>query len=473
MAEKKKKADDKSAENEPSCSKDDRSKDSKTKDEKINKEVTESVKKAIETKTKDKTPKDNEPSSSTSDQESQRVTPIKLVALPRANKLTPKLFTTTKVSPKSSPKEDDKTKDPQKSKKAKLLVNEKEKRRNSRNRSSTNATSTPKGDKTTEKKTDTDSNKEKEVKSKEGSSKKKDSDSNNANKSLKAKSVTPSNKDRLHFDDDTNLAVLARESRYSNSGLPTITSVRSLSTTALNTSTGSTITTTNAKSAEVTEANSDSSIFTPTSTDNVRNMKDAVSKLQKLRNNAEPVVGRVSVKAFARTTEPNQSDDVQVEIKAEPIDLDEENEERQMEKMDLMNACKLRPVSQVQNPPQSQSQPQKAQSLRDVRINKVVVAPTVITRKTRVEIRPRAKKTFPQPKRTEDGRSELNGKNSMVYIPIQPPITQAPVRGGVRPGANGPNAGPRPTLPATSGKGLFKSSISDSFCHFLNMLFPS
>lgn len=28
----------------------------------------------------------------------------------------------------------------------------------------------------------------------------------------------------------------------------------------------------------------------------------------------------------------------------------------------------------------------------------------------------------------DEARSDLNGKNSMVYIPIQPPTTQAPVR---------------------------------------------
>lgn len=57
----------------------------------------------------------------------------------------------------------------------------------------------------------------------------------------------------------------------------------------------------------------------------------------------------------------------------------------------------------------------------------VVVTP--LTRRAptgAAEIRPRAKKTFPQPKKPED--CQLNGKNSMVYIPIQPAITQAPAR---------------------------------------------
>lgn len=238
-------------------------------------------------------------------------------------------------------------------------------------------------------------------------------------------------KDRLQFDDDTSLAVIARESRTvvissnNQSGLPTISSVRSLSITAQNTATTSskTITTTNTADVRV-EPVPDlvPCSSTPTTTDKEKNAKDA-SKLQKIRNDAEPMVGRVGVRAFARMSSIEQSpsnknaaDDVQVEIKAEPIDVDDSD--RHTEKMNLMNAFKLRPV----NPSHTTS------NLREVRINKVLVTP-LNAKKTAtkpVEVRPRAKKTFPQPKKPEDG--QLNSKNSMVYIPIQPPMTQAPVR---------------------------------------------
>ncbi|XP_037300628.1 LOW QUALITY PROTEIN: protein kinase C-binding protein 1, partial [Manduca sexta] len=232
---------------------------------------------------------------------------------------------------------------------------------------------------------------------------------------------TPTNsklaKERLNFDDDTTLAVIARENNKtsvitsSGTGLPTISSVRSLSTVA---STSSTPTTSSiSKMIEVTiEGNPNASIFTPTSTDPIRTMKEATTKLQKLRADTEPLVGRVGVRAFARMTSPDRSknNDVQVEIKAEPIDLDDAD--RHMEKMDLMNAFKLRPV----NPPSN---------LREVRMNEVVITPLNRRTATKVpEIRPRAKKTFPHPKKPEDG--QLNGKNSMVYIPIQPPATQPP-----------------------------------------------
>lgn len=254
------------------------------------------------------------------------------------------------------------------------------------------------------------------------------------------------------LEDDVSLAVIARESKTNIinnnvTGLPTISSVRSLVIPKSTESSPKIVNIPTTTSIEITiEDTSESSIFTPTSTDNVRNMKEAVTKLQKLRNdNDPPPVGRVGVRAFARMSSleitPKETNPIQVEIKSEPIDLDDI--ERHNEKMDLMNAFKLQPV----NPPVNTN-------LREVRINKVVVAP-VNTRKSSSkppEIRVRAKKTFPQPKKTDDVRSELNGKNSMVYIPIQPPVTQAPVR-GVRPIAclNAPSAR-LPTPVVTSGK---------------------
>ncbi|XP_026324362.1 protein kinase C-binding protein 1-like isoform X2 [Hyposmocoma kahamanoa] len=254
-------------------------------------------------------------------------------------------------------------------------------------------------------------------------------------------------KERIQFDDDTSLAVIARKSaRASSSSLPTISNVRSLSEQTCDTSKGN-----SAQTVETTvEATSDSSIFTPTSTDNVRNMKEAVNKLQKLRNETDPPVGRVGVRAFARMTSPpapasapearpNNNSNVQVEIKAEPMDYDDP--ERHMEKMDLMNAFRLRPVNPT--------------NLREVRINKVVVTP--LTRMMTpnqpnkpIEVRPRAKKTFPQPKKPDDGRSELNSKNSMVYIPIQPPMTQAPIR-LQRPVTNGPTSNASVSRTITTG----------------------
>lgn len=240
-------------------------------------------------------------------------------------------------------------------------------------------------------------------------------------------------KDRIQFDDDTSLAIIARKSsRTSSSALPTISNVRSLSLQNCDASKGN-----SSQTVETTvEASSDSSIFTPTSTDNVRNMKEAVNKLQKLRNETDPPVGRVGVRAFARMTSPpapaaapevrpNNNSNVQVEIKAEPMDFDDP--ERHMEKMDLMNAFRLRPVNPT--------------NLRGVRINKVVVTPlarmmTPNQPTKPIEVRPRAKKTFPKP---DEGRSELNSKNSMVYIPGQPPMTQAPIR-MQRPIANGPTS---------------------------------
>lgn len=164
------------------------------------------------------------------------------------------------------------------------------------------------------------------------------------------------------LDDNISLAAIARESGTNIepnnvSGLPTISSVVSLSTAHG----PKAYTSTEPKTVEITiEADPDSSIFTPTSTDNIVNVKDAANKLQKLRKENEPMVGRVGVRAFARMKSPEKetNDHMQVEIKAEPIDLDEP--ERHTEKMDLMNAFKLRPV----NP---------STSLREVRINKVIL----------------------------------------------------------------------------------------------------
>ncbi|CAH0722805.1 unnamed protein product, partial [Brenthis ino] len=310
---------------------------------------------------------------------------------PKDDKKDEKPNLTPKLKPVRSEKSTPIEKDKQEDKKA-------QKRRNSRNKSLNSSVSSK--EKTTEKKNDNANTNGKE---------KKENGPNKANEKA-VKVDQKSIKDRIQFDDDISLAVIAKQSKTSTV-LPTISSVRSLSTTPQNADAPN-------KNTEIIIANSDSSIFTPTSTDNVRNMKEAVNKLQKLRSDTETPVGRVGVRAFARMTSPDRpkpTEDVEIEIKSEPIDFDDAD--RQSEKMDLMNAFHLRPV----NPP--------ASNLRGVRINKVVVAP--IARKTPTkpaEIRVKAKKTFPQPRKPDDGRSELNSKNSMVYIPIQPPSTQAPVR---------------------------------------------
>ncbi|KAJ8733870.1 hypothetical protein PYW07_014421 [Mythimna separata] len=319
-----------------------------------------------------------------------------------------------------------------------------EKRRISRSSRSTNSTSSTRSSDKAEKNGEGSSKEKRRGSNSSAKEKDKDSDSDKPRmeKQMSPKStpdlLSPrSVKDRLQFDDDTTLAVLARESNKSIvttniAGLPTISSVRSLSTTAQPFGLTITKTTTTANTIDITgEATTDSSISTPSSSENTKTSQDVASKLQRLRNDTEPVVGRVGVRAFARMTSPERNsanDEVQVEIKAEPIDLDDAD--RHMEKMDLMNAFRLRPVNPqnlVPNPPMN---------LRDVRINKVVVtplnarkaaAPTATVSKA-PEVRPRAKKTFPQPKKPDEGRSELNSKNSMVYIPIQPPMTQAPIR---------------------------------------------
>lgn len=401
--------------------------------------------------------KDNEPTSSTrSDSEkekNQRVTPIRIALVQKDRRHNLRTNTAKEAMAKilNPTREKDRDKDherntPTKQKHSKTEKNgdktpkedkptRSERRRNSRNKSINN---TPKADKSrrtsAEKKTEktakseneTSSNKEK---SKEVKDTPKESNTETErlrkDKTIAPEPVKPSVKDRLHFDDDTSLAVIARESRtviISNNtpGLPTISCVRSLSTTAQNTGVTITKSATNAGTLDGAKAtNSDSCLLIPTSSEIVKD----TSRLQRIRTDAESMVGRVGVRAFARMTSPekspNHNDDVEIEIKAEPIDVDDAD--RQVEKLNLMNAFRLRPV----NPPVS------AANLREVRINKVLVTP-ISAKKTAVpgpkpaEVRPRAKKSFPQPKKPEDG--QLNSKNSMVYIPIQPPMTQAPIR---------------------------------------------
>lgn len=337
-------------------------------------------------------------------------------------------------SEKSGPSEKDKAA-PQNERKS-------QKRRNSKNNKSLNTCTTE----TKMEKSNGTVSKEKS-KEKNNDTEKSATEKSSSEKSRSTSSDSPrSLKERIVFDDDTSLAVIARKTaKASSSALPTISNIRSLPSQSSDSSKGKSIQTVDI----IVEATSDSSIFTPTSTDNVRNMKEAVNKLQKLRNETEPPVGRVGVRAFARMTSPpapttapearsNDNSSMQVEIKAEPLDYDDPA--RHMEKMDLMNAFKLRPVNPT--------------SLREVRINKVVVTP--VTRMVTpnqpnkpTEVRPRAKKTFPQPKKPDDGRSELNSKNSMVYIPIQPPMTQAPIR-MQRPVTNGPTSNPSASRTVTT-----------------------
>ncbi|XP_045542178.1 protein kinase C-binding protein 1-like isoform X1 [Papilio machaon] len=399
---------------------------------------------------------DNEPSSSTSVKENSTEpnSPKIIIKVKLPKTSTPKNkdknnideITTTKKQPKL-----DKTNNLEKEDKPKS-----EKRRNSKNKVLNNN-----GDKIIKIKQYSNEKKtlDKDVKDDNINNKTKEFD---GDKTVVKKIISKANSEEQKtanaapVDDDISLAVIARESKTNIinnniTGLPTISSVRSLLIPKSNESNSPKTVNTPATttSIEITiEDTSESSIFTPTSTDNVRNMKEAVTKLQKLRNDTDPPpVGRVGVRAFARMSSleitPKEKNPIQVEIKSEPIDLDDID--RHNEKMNLMNAFKLQPV----NPPVSTS-------LREVRINKVVVAP-INTRKTASkppEIRVRAKKTFPQPKKSDDGRSELNGKNSMVYIPIQPPVTQAPVR-GVRPIAtnclNAPNARPAPVVTSANG----------------------
>ncbi|XP_039765554.1 uncharacterized protein LOC120637676 isoform X2 [Pararge aegeria] len=242
--------------------------------------------------------------------------------------------------------------------------------------------------------------------------------------------------EQMQLDENISLAVLARDSpKQDVSGLPTITSVRSLSTAPQSTSTTTNTTARpSPNTIEITIAASNASnVFTPSSSENVRNM-EAVEILQNLRTDSDkPVVGRVGVRSFARMTSPPappppqpeidmQEEVVEVEVKNEPVDFDDAD--RQVEKLDLMKSFHLRPV----NPP-------ALVNLRDVRINKVVATPVIqkpVAKTT--DVRARARKTFPQPRKDgSDSRSELNGKNSMVYIPIKPPTTQAPAQRPTRP----------------------------------------
>ncbi|XP_038208586.1 protein kinase C-binding protein 1-like isoform X2 [Zerene cesonia] len=344
--------------------------------------------------------------SSTTEKPVKEKSPV--ISTPIANS-TPKRSSLKDKSEKPSPK-------PRASRVEKSSSSDKEKQeerikhkiRVSRNKSLNNSKSEPNASKVTNK--DANSNKNKDKKDKNSDTQK--------DKNTPKQDTPKSTKDRLQFDDDTSLAVIARDSPKdtNGTGMPTITSVRSLSTNQQDGFANNS----NAKTIEVTiEPNSTASIFIPTSTDNVRNMKEAANKLQKLRDGSDVPVGRVGVRAFARMmspeAQPKPTNSMEIEIKTEPLDVDDAD--RQTEKMDLMEACNLRPV----NPPVNR--------LREVRINKVIVSP--LSRKTAskpTEIRVKAKKTFPQPKKPDEGRSELNSKNSMVYIPIQPATTQAPVR---------------------------------------------
>ncbi|XP_049887080.1 protein kinase C-binding protein 1-like isoform X2 [Pectinophora gossypiella] len=414
---------------------------------------------------------ESQPSTSVAEKKSSpKVTPIRVISIA-------KVMRNAKISPKPNlVKDDEKPPSKQKANKVEKSVStEKEKgtrhedkksqkRRNSKNKS-LNSSNVGKTDKVAEKKADKTNETPSKDKAKETSTASKSSEPDADKSNTSSLDSSKSSKDRQKFDDNTSLAVIARgaaNNGSSGAGLPTISSVRSLSATAQSSPNA-------AKSTEtVVEATSDSSIFTPTSTDNVRNMKEAVNKLQKLKGGNEVSVGRVGVRAFARMTSPpekelRENNDVEVEIKAEPIDY--EDTERQMqEKMDLMNAFKLRPV----NPPAGNV------NLREVRINKVVVTPMARNQKAAPQppaVRPRAKKTFPQPKKPEEGRSELTSKNSMVYIPIQPPATQAPPR-AARPAA-APAASAAPAAKAASHTPLTNTSTANATSSSNTALVPS
>lgn len=332
--------------------------------------------------------------------ETPKQSPIKLVISTKSNKIIEKspiiskVTTTPKIMPiKIRPAKVDKTSTVGRITRDKDNKEEKiksYKRRNSKSNKSLNNSiviNSDKPDKASEKldgkNAATDANKEQKetpVKSKENSTKlasdkrpatpKTNGDTKSAKDSPKpakdspkpakdspkpAKDSPKPAKDRIQFDDDdTSLAVIAREGKgnVTNSGvsgLPTISSVRSLSVTAKNTSA---TTKTGAKTYEVTvEANSNS-LLIPTSASSVR-------KEPTKGKDVEPsMVGRVGVRAFARMASPDtpapRGKDVEIEIKAEPIDFDDPD--RQLEKLDMMKAFKLRPV----NPP--------ANSLREVNI---------------------------------------------------------------------------------------------------------
>ncbi|XP_048005449.1 protein kinase C-binding protein 1-like [Leguminivora glycinivorella] len=273
--------------------------------------------------------------------------------------------------------------------------------------------------------------------------------------------VIKATKDRIQYDDDTNLAVVARKvpktssnSEVSAGAAASGGKASAASPAADAASAPAAPPATRSKTAPITvEVNPDSSIFTPTSTDNVRNMKDAVNKLQKLRSGFDPPansqVGKVGVRAFARMTSPPEkqakSNDVVVEIKSEPMDY--EDCDAPQETSTVLESLRPRPIAPVVSAP----------NLREVRISKVISVPAAAKKSPKPpDVRPRAKKTFPQPKKPDDGRSELTNKNSMVYIPIQPPISQSPVRGALKAANSATAAPPRtPTLfPTTSVKSV-------------------
>ncbi|XP_052747585.1 uncharacterized protein LOC112058449 isoform X2 [Bicyclus anynana] len=389
-------------------------------------------------------------------------TPIKVKSKVRSSRTsTPKEKEEKAITPKHKPNKSEKTKhDKQEN------VN-KQQKRSSRNRSH-NSSELSKEEKVIEKKNNKDSSSSTKDKIKDVTPKEKVKEIV-PEPIEKIKNSTEKSEKLMQIDDNTSLAALARESaKKIIAALPTITSVRSLSTTAQssNTTTKTTTTpkttatpktTTTPKTVEITvSASSALNVFTPTSSDNVRNMKEAVDKLQKLRTEDKPKVGRVGVRSFARMTSPpappeeKQRETVEVEVKSEPMDFDDAD--RQVEKMDLMKAFQLRPVNPV-----------TTANLRDVRINKVVISPVAqkaVTKTT--EVRIRARKTFPQPRKDKE-RSELNGKNSMVYIPIQPPTTQAPTQRTSRPvnvngNLNTPNI--RPQAPTSISKTAVNTQIT-------------
>ncbi|XP_063393160.1 MYND-type zinc finger-containing chromatin reader Zmynd8-like [Cydia fagiglandana] len=265
--------------------------------------------------------------------------------------------------------------------------------------------------------------------------------------------VIKATKDRIQYDDDTSLAAMTRKVPKANSNSNDVSAGAAgsggkgaVASPAADAPPAPPATRSNAsKTTPVTvEVNPDSSIFTPTSTDNVRNMKEAVNKLQKLRSGFDPPansqVGKVGVRAFARITSPPDKqakpNDVVVEIKSEPMDY--EDCDAPQETSTVLDSLRPRPIAPAVSAP----------NLREVRISKVMPVPAAAKKSPKPpDVRPRAKKTFPQPKKADDGRAELTNKNSMVYIPIQPPISQSPVRAALKAANSATVTPPRtPTL---------------------------
>lgn len=131
--------------------------------------------------------------------------------------------------------------------------------------------------------------------------------------------------------------------------------------------------------------------------------------------------GRVGVRSFARMTSPpketpntrpqrGNKDNTVVHIKTEPIDAEE-----QPEKIDFWKSIHLRPTKTAQPVIPTGPPPLK------------VFKSNVSAAKVPVDIAPRAKKSFPLPKKAGEDK-DLNRKDSMVYIPVQPPVTNAPIR---------------------------------------------